>query len=155
MTKAVDPTRLCIDTSGNDHVQTDVYCVHDYDQDPATFKAHYDRLMQDGELHDRFCDRQTYRGEPCFVSEYGGIAWDVHGGGWGYGEGPKTEDEFYARFKGLTDALLDDSCMCGLCYTQLTVVEQEQNGLYTYDRLPKFDTARLHAVLSRKTAIEN
>ena len=43
----------------------------------------------------------------------------------------------------------------GLCYTQLTNVEQEQNGLYTYDRQPKFDPAIFKAILSRKAAIED
>ena len=44
--------------------------------------------------------------------------------------------------------------MGALCYTQLTDVEQEQNGLYTYDRKPKFDPAIMHAVLTQKAAIE-
>ncbi len=154
VTKAVDPTRPCIDTSGNYHVQTDVFCLHDYDQDPAVFKEHYDRFSVDGFPHDRFADRQTYRGEPVFISEYGGIAWNTQDNGWGYGDGPKTEEEFYERYRGLTDALLDNPFMCGLCYTQLTDVEQEQNGLYTYHREPKFDAARLKAIMSRKAAIE-
>ena len=155
VTKAMDPTRPCIDTSGGYHVKTDIFCVHDYDQNPVTFREHYDRLVTHGELHDRFSDVETYRGEATFVSEYGGIAWNLASGGWGYGQGPKTLEEFYDRFQGLTDALLDNREMLGLCYTQLTDVEQEQNGIYTYDRRPKFDNKRLHAVLSRKAAIED
>lgn len=154
VTKAMDPTRPCIDTSGGFHVKTDIFDVHDYNQDPVSFKENYDRLMSEGTLHDRFEKRQTYRGEPTFVSEYGGIAWDLSGNGWGYGKGPATLEEFYERYQGLTDALLDNDKMFGLCYTQLTDVEQEQNGLYTYDRKPKFDTERMHAIMSRKAAIE-
>lgn len=45
--------------------------------------------------------------------------------------------------------------MFGLCYTQLTNVEQEQNGLYTYDRKPKFDIKKISVIMSRKAAIEN
>ena len=45
--------------------------------------------------------------------------------------------------------------MLGLCDTQLTDVEQEQNGLFTYDRKAKFDNKRLYEVLSRKAAIED
>ena len=142
VTKAMDPTRPCIDTSGNYHVKTDIFCVHDYDQNPETFKANYDRLMTEGVLYERFPARQKRKNEPAFVSEYGGIGWNTQEGGWGYGQGPKTLEEFYARFQGLTDALLTD-------------VEQEQNGLYAYDRTPKFDTARLHAIMSRKAAIED
>lgn len=155
VTKAIDSTRPCIDTSGNFHIKTDIFCVHDYNQNPITFKENYDRLMTENVLHDRHDKRQTYKGEATFVSEYGGIAWDTSGNGWGYGEGPKTIEEFYDRFKKLTDALLDNNKMFGLCYTQLTNVEQEQNGIYTYDRKPKFDNEKLKAVLTRKAAIED
>ena len=154
-TKALDTTRPCIDTSGNYHVATDIFCVHDYEQNPEIFKEHYDKLMTDGTLFDNHAHRQTYKGEATFVSEYGGIQWSQDENGWGYGTGPKTEEEFLTRFKGLTDALLDNSEMFGLCYTQLTDVEQEQNGLYTYQRKPKFDPAFFHGVLSRKAAIED
>lgn len=37
----------------------------------------------------------------------------------------------------------------GYCYTQLTDVEQEQNGIYYYDRTPKFDMKRIHAIFSK------
>ncbi len=159
VTKALDTTRPCIDTSGGYHVKTDIFDVHNYEQNPAVFKEQYDKLMTDGELFDpiakRFRKPAVYRGEPTFVSEYGGIAWNLESGGWGYGKGPATLEEFHERFKGLTDALLDNDKMFGLCYTQLTDVEQEQNGLYTYDRTPKFDTEILKAVMSRKAAIED
>ena len=160
VTKAIDPTRPCIDTSGNYHVKTDIFCVHDYDQNPATFREHYDRLMTEGVLYDRFDSRQTYRGGPTFVSEYGGIRWAEgqsdkdQSVSWGYGNDVANEEEFFARFKGLTDTLLDNKEMLGLCYTQLTDVEQEQNGLYTYRRQPKFDAKRFYDILSRKSAIE-
>ena len=59
-----------------------------------------------------------------------------------------------ARFRGLTEALLNDPGMGGLCYTQLTDVEQEKNGLYTYDRQPKFDPETIAAILRQPAAIE-
>ena len=62
--------------------------------------------------------------------------------------------EFYERYKGLTDALLDNDKMFGLCYTQLTNVEQEQNGLYTYDRKPKFPPEVIRAINAQKAACE-
>lgn len=155
VTKAFDPTRPCIDTSGNFHVATDIFCVHDYEQDPDIFKDHYDKLMTEGKLFDNHEKRQTYRGEATFVSEYGGIAWSQDESGWGYGNGPKTGEEFIDRFRRLTDALLDNREMFGLCYTQLTDVEQEQNGLYTYGRKPKFDPEIFRKILSRKASIED
>ncbi|MBQ9974785.1 MAG: beta-galactosidase [Oscillospiraceae bacterium] len=171
VTKALDPTRPCIDTSGSFHVKTDIFDVHDYDQNPVTFKEHYDLLMTQETLYStfdppeslkgRYVGRQTFTGNmPVFVSEYGGIRWapgkksEDRTGSWGYGADVCDEDEFMFRFRGLTDALLDNDHMFGLCYTQLTDVEQEQNGLYTYDRRPKFDPAVIRSVLSRKAAIE-
>ena len=67
---------------------------------------------------------------------------------------PKDLEAFYARFQGLTDALLDNPHLFGYCYTQLTDIEQEQNGLYNYDRKPKFDVERLHKIQSRQAAYE-
>jgi len=42
----------------------------------------------------------------------------------------------------------------GFCYTQLTDIEQEQNGLYYYDRTPKFDPEIIRAINTQKAAIE-
>lgn len=152
VTKALDKTRPCIDTSGNYHVVTDIYDVHDYVQDPAVFRERYDGKLDP--IFERFPERQQPKaGEIFFMSEYGGIRWS-DGDGWGYGEGPKTKEEFLARYRGLTEPLQDNPSMMGLCYTQLTDVEQEQNGLYTYDRVPKFDPAVIAAINQRKAACE-
>ena len=156
-TKALDRTRPCIDTSGNFHVITDIFDVHDYEQDPKVFKEHYDKLMTEGELFDNHKKRQHYTGGPTFVSEYGGIRWSVNESeqnAWGYGDAPKNKYEFIERYKGLTDALLDNDQMFGFCYTQLYDVEQEQNGLYTYSRKPKFEASIFRAINSRKAKIE-
>ena len=157
-TKSADPTRPCIDTSGNYHVITDVFDLHDYQQDPEKFASHYKDFDKHGEYdhHQAFKDRQPYdKKSPFFISEYGGIRWTEDKDGWGYGEGPKTEEEFLNRLKGLTDCLLDNEKMFGFCYTQLTDVEQEQNGLYTYDRKPKFDPEIISKIIGRKAKIED
>lgn len=159
MTKAVDPSRPRIDTSGNYHVETDIYDVHNYEQDPEVFKSQYESLASDGILFDpvnRRCEMQ-YEGGAVFVSEYGGIQWSPANanGAWGYGNAPKSEEELIKRYKGLTDVLLDNERMFGFCYTQLYDIEQEQNGLYFYDRTPKFDTAVFKAINERKAAIED
>ena len=87
------------------------------------------------------------------VSEYGGIQWS-DGAGWGYGNAPKTAEEFIERYRGLTEALLNNKCFFGFSYTQLTDVEQERNGLYTYDRKAKFDPAIFYEINTQKAAIE-
>ena len=160
-TKSAAPTRPCIDTSGNYHVATDIYDVHDYEQNVEIFKNHYDELSNGGELWDQVNHRgtgvrQQYDGKlPVFISEYGGIGWTKEEKAWGYGNMPKSEEEFIERFRGLTSAILDNPRIMGLCYTQLTNVEQEQNGLYTYDRQPKFDVNIFREVLTKKAAIED
>ena len=153
---AADPTRPCIDTSGNYHVVTDIYDVHNYEQNPAVFAEHYANLSDGGKHTDHCGRRQKYDGRlPFFVSEYGGIRWTEDKSGWGYGDAPKTEEEFLTRLEGLTDVLLSNPRMFAYCYTQLTDVEQEQNGLYTYDRRPKFPAETIRAILSKKAAVED
>lgn len=163
ITKQLDPTRPCIDTSGNYHVRTDIFDLHDYDQNPETFRARYDRFVEEGILDVDYnvaiygrSDRHFYKGEPVFISEYGGIKWDADGGmeSWGYGEGPKSKEEFIERYRDLTNALLDNEKMFGFCYTQLYDVEQEKNGLYTYNRVPKFDMEIFKKINTKKAAIE-
>ncbi len=160
VTKALDPSRPVIDTSGNYHVETDIFDVHDYEQDPELFASYYAKLA-DGILEDQVYrnpsqkNKQQYNGtDPTFVSEYGGIQWSDQEGSWGYGNAPKTEEEFIARYEGLTNVLLDNPYMLGFCYTQLYDVEQEQNGLMTYERKFKFDPEIFRKINTRQAAIE-
>lgn len=156
VTRAFDPTRMYIDTSGWCHIKgvTDIMDNHDYEQNPEVFRAKYEAMRDSGAP----VDVKHSRMEHCtrFVSEYGGIRWAPEGSqfGWGYGNAPKTGEEFIERFRGLADALLDNSAIGGLCYTQLTDVEQEVNGLYTYDRHAKFDPAIFREILQRRSVIE-
>ena len=147
-TKAMDPTRPVIDTSGYFHVITDIYDVHEYEQDVAVWNEVYGN----GKLYDHKI-RQEHRGEPFFVSEYGGTWWNSEAATklleelgenperkvtWGYGKRPTTELEAGTRIAELTKTLLKNPNIFAFCYTQLTDVEQEQNGLYYYNRTPKF-----------------
>ena len=159
-TKAIDPTRPLLETSGWVHgvASAEVRDDHDYNQNPANFKQRWlDFFAQRGGIIVPVRYGVTSRGRdlgvPFMVSEFGGIGWATEGG-WGYGSGPKTEEEFHTRYKGLVDAQLDNPDLFGFCYTQLTDVEQERNGLYFYDRRPKFDVKRLHAATSREAAYE-
>ena len=144
-------------------MKTDIYDVHEYCQNGGGLHYRYDGI-KDGVMteHPWHENQIPYTGGPVFLSEYGGIAWfakcdedNDRKKAWGYGNGPKTEEEFIARFTELTEALMENPGLMGLCYTQLTDVEQEQNGLYTYDRIPKFDPEIFKKVLSKKAAIED
>jgi beta-galactosidase/beta-glucuronidase len=169
-TKAMDTSRPVIDASGYSHrvLETDVYDSHNYEQDPAAFRQLMSGLAK-GEpfvnAHENGAAySQPYRGQPYFVSEFGGIWWDPEAAAgqsgsdrtvsWGYGDRVRTEDEFHERFAGLTGVLLEDPEMFGYCYTQLTDVFQEQNGVYRFDRGAKLDIARIREAQLRPAAIE-
>ncbi len=156
-TKATDNTRPVIDTSGNYHVITDIYDIHDYNQDPEEFKRRYG--VPYDQLHEVFKDRQKPQGQPFFVSEFGGARWAPESDeGWGYGNTPKSEEEVGDRYEALSSILLDNPDICAFCYTQLTDVEQEKNGIYHYDRTPKFSQKiydQIRRANTKKAAIED
>ncbi|MFC7579885.1 hypothetical protein ACFQ23_02175 [Schaalia naturae] len=102
-----------------------------------------------------------YAGQPYFVSEYGGIWWNETLAGtaqdeasWGYGERVRTPEEWHRRYAGLTRVLLRDPLMFGYCFTQLTDTFQEQNGIYDFHRVPKFDIERIRQVQAEPAAYE-
>ncbi|MFC8564592.1 glycoside hydrolase family 2 protein [Streptomyces sp. NPDC057245] len=168
-TKAHDTSRPVLDTSGYAHriPESDVFDSHDYEQDPAAFAENH-RPLSDGDPYVNRSDTTGeswsigYRGQPFFVSEFGGIWWNPAEvgrpqsatGSWGYGERVRSVEEFHARFEGLVSALLDHPDMFGYCYTQLTDVFQEQNGLFGFDRSPKFDIEPIRRAQLRPAAIE-
>ena len=155
LTRRLDPLRPVIDASGFTHEVTDIYDVHDYEQDVEIFSDHM-KAAGTEKSWVNVPEREKYEGQPYFVSEYGGIWWaEINDSdSWGYGNRPENMEEFRKRYEGLTDALLNNPNICGFCYTQLTDVEQEKNGLYTYDREPKFDLEWLAGVNSKKAAVE-
>ncbi len=169
VTKGIDPTRPVLDTSGYAHRVhgADVYDSHQYEQDPARF-AEIVGGLSTGEPYLNTGPQGEpwsipYAGQPYFVSEYGGIWWNpdaVEAEGsdrrqsWGYGQRVRDEEEFQVRFAGLTDVLLDDPLMFGYCYTQLTDVFQEENGIYRFDRSEKLDVVRVARVQRRRAAYE-
>ncbi len=154
LTKNLD-YRPCHDVSGNYHVvpETDVFSVHQYEQNPEKFREWLrpkDGKVPQLDLKNREVE---YEGQPFVLDEYGGIKWVVgqefSEKSWGYGNAPKSLEEFYERLEALTDAILYYDYICGYCYTQLTDVEQEQNGIYNYDRTPKFDMEKVRKVFSK------
>ncbi len=161
--RAMDTTRPVLDSSGYSHrvPQADIYDCHDYSQDAQVLRTNQAGLAEDKPFVNGPADTPwsvPYRGQPFFVSEFGGIWWNPGAAegneSWGYGERPKTVEEFYQRFDGLCSVLLDDPNMFAYCYTQLTDVFQEQNGIYFFDRRPKFDLDRIRKIQTREAAIE-
>ena len=164
VTKEMDPTRPVIDSSGGVHFVTDMYDIHDYEQDPVKLKASLDKMLEDPDyvhnpIHQEQLKQNIFKGQPVWVSEYGGTFWNPdEPGGWGYGSTPASEEAFADRYCGLTGVLLDNPRICGFCYTQLTDIEQEQNGLYKYDRSRKFGDEiydRIREANVRRAAMES
>ena len=161
LSKALDPTRLVIDSSGGYHlVSPDVFDSHNYEQNIAKFKQAYQGLLASPPkvfVNGDPTRHLAYRGQPYFVSEYGGIWWNpgqVDDEAWGYGERPRTEEEYQQRYQELTESLLFNPKIAGFCYTQLYDIEQEVNGIYTFDRKAKFDPAFFYHINQQKAAIE-
>jgi len=150
LTRTLDPTRPVNDASGWNHVKTDLWTVHAYDQDPAALA---EKLTPAPQVFRNYPEHEApYEGQPYIVDEFGGAKWPPDGAagdGWGYGDAPIDEAAFMQRLEGQVSAVLTQPHVRGYCYTQLTDVEQEQNGLYTYDRQSKFDVRDLRAIFSR------
>ena len=154
LTRTLDPTRPVNDSSGYVHVKTDLWTVHTYHPDSAKLEE----ALNTEPVYMHFADTESaaYHGEPCVADEYGGVKYIPEGrrpyaeNSWGYGTDPLTAEEAERRIAALTECLVRHPKVAGYCYTQLTDIEQEQNGIYNYDRTPKFDEKTIHAVFSMK-----
>ena len=159
LTKAADGTRLCSANDGWEQVTTDICGLHDYADTKEMIANHFaDR--EEVELHGCdwrpcYCDSEIPTGKEAFlVTEYGGIAFQNIGiqgemGGmqtWGYHGKVTDEEAFFERFKGVTDGVREIPYCQGYCYTQLTDVMQEINGLLSPERKPKMDVARVREI---------
>ena len=144
-TKWYDKSRPVIDTSGGFHVVTDTFDVHDYEGDLDKFAAKYEKGQ-----YITFDKIQKYEGQPYWISEYGGIKYIPFGdrdkGSWGYGNAAADEAEFLKRYCSITSSIMKNPETWALCYTQLYDVEQEVNGLYTYERKCKFSPEGVKAI---------
>lgn len=164
-TKAMDLTRPVLDASGYSHrvAETDIYDSHDYEQNPVQFAENHAGLSQDKPFINSGSGPSEhwslpYGGQPFFISEFGGIWWNPQAKpdepSWGYGGRPQSLEEFYDRFTALCTVLLENPDMFGYCYTQLTDVFQEQNGIFSFDRSGKFDLEKLRAAQQRVAGFE-
>jgi beta-galactosidase/beta-glucuronidase len=150
LTKSLDSSRLVISNDGWEHTKSDLCTIHDYESDKDVLKARYselDSILQSMPGHRRiYVPGYKYQGEPIQVTEFGGIAykksdWE----GWGY-SGATTDEDYTERYYKVVSALLESPLVQGFCYTQLTDVEQEINGLLTYDRQPKIALKTIRSI---------
>jgi len=152
LTRSLDGTRPVVSNDGWEHALTDLCNIHDY-RDAAALARTYATVESSvaAEPAGRriYAPGHAYRGEPILVTEFGGIAFAGEERGWGYSTVANPED-FLKRYAAMIEALLACDPVRGFCYTQLTDVEQEVNGLLTYDRKPKADLERIREITEKK-----
>lgn len=151
ITKSIDPTRLVSTNDGFDYINpSDILGVHNYN-----FRGVRDLPSADGGSYTRdwnlFAAGNSYAGQPLLFTEFGGIAMqrDAAGGAWGYNEGAETDEEYLQRLNDLMEGIAQTGFQ-GFCYTQLTDVQQEVNGLLTSERIPKVSIEKLNKIFSMK-----
>ena len=145
ITKSLDNTRPVISNDGWEHTISDIITIHDYKQDGELLYSEYmdkerkvlNNVKEYNSHHKLFAEGYRYTGQPVIMSEYGGTALNSEKG-WGYGNQVKDEMDFVERFYELTDVVKNIPYMTGYCYTQLTDVQQEINGLVDENRKDKF-----------------
>lgn len=152
-TYALDGTRLVVDNDGWQHAKTDMLTIHEYTQSAEDLRIRLARFFADPKAavfsHGFPAVLPGFDGGdvPVLVTEFGGTKVARPGSaGWGYGEEAAGFDELLARIGSLVDAILECPGVVGYCYTQLTDVEQEVNGLLTHGRDPKVPVERLREV---------
>ncbi|CBF83203.1 hypothetical protein AN3200.2 [Aspergillus nidulans FGSC A4] len=170
LTKSLDPTRPVNDNCGWEHVQTDLTTYHDY-SDSAELAQICSKM--DGGILARKLNGEMFTdpiassdgsvidpgsrhtpGAPVICSEFGGVniapAKDGNAPGserdWGYTTAADPED-LLKRLERLFMAVVRGGYTCGFVYTQLTDIEQEVNGLYSFDRREKVPSDRVRKLM--------
>lgn len=144
MVHSLDDTRIVSGNDGWEQAATDLLTVHDYTAWPEQLSAEYaeeDSVLNGNPGAGRIVTACGYdhHDKPKMLTEYGGIAMqkDSGDGNWGYNGAAKDEESFLKRFEAITQAFKHMPGFVGYCYTQLTDVFQEVNGLLDMDRNPK------------------
>ncbi len=155
LTHSLDATRPVIDNDGWEHTDmTDLFAIHDYTPQGGLLWEKYKELTNEPGSSIPSNSRRAlipgyrYNGTPILLSEFGGIAFipdksKVPAESWGYSGVEQTQASAISRLGGIYNAIAKIKPFAGICYTQLTDVEQEVNGLMTYDRQPKFDVKQI------------
>ncbi len=155
LTKSLDDTRLVSTNDGFENIEeSDILSIHDYkiksaEEFPIKYNGNYDGMHPQGWA--LFADGHSYKGQPVLLTEFGGIAFvnEANGETWGYGNGAKNADDLCERLDQLIKGIAKTEFQ-GYCYTQLTDVQLEVNGLLYADRTPKVAVDRLKKIFENK-----
>ena len=160
LTKSLDNTRLVIDNDGWQHTEvTDLFAIHDYTRTGTEFQIRFQNVSHGlplplyGKLY--VAPGHHYNGSPILLWEFGGVGYvlpedasKVPENSWGYSGVEADRERAISRIRGLYEAIARIPQIAGICYTQLYDVEQEVNGLMTYDRRMKFDARAIREINS-------
>ena len=140
MTKSIDNSRVVLDNDGWEHTCGDLLTIHDYTSSPEILKKHFESLDSILSItpddKPMFADGYSYQGQPILATEYGGVKYAPKSElerSWGYCE-ESDLDAYTKKYAALTKVIQNAPLVQGYCYTQLTDIENEENGLLTYER---------------------
>jgi beta-galactosidase/beta-glucuronidase len=154
---SLDPTRIVISNDGWELTETDICAIHNYNHGSELETSKYEAFKEaiatkEALLSSKPANRGIYadgfehKGEPILLTEFGGIGFKVgEDNGWGY-TAVKDKEEFLKDYQRVMEAVYHSKALHGYCYTQLTDVEQEINGLLTYYREPKCDLVKIREI---------
>ena len=150
---SLDGTRIVSGNDGWENAATDLFTVHDYTAWPEQLRPAYATAegMRDGNpsgIKLSTAVGYDHHEKPMLLTEYGGIAMQKDSGGdnWGYNGAVKDEESFLKRFEAITMAVKHLPDCRGYCYTQLTDVFQEVNGLLDMNRKPKVNLEEIRRI---------
>ena len=163
ITRQIDADRIVIDNDGWEHSDiTDICAIHDYTSTATLLRERYQQTSQGGDLpahvwignRPLFVLGSRYRGQPILLSEVGGflqipdqLAPTQRDMLFQHYGSCQDQEELLTKYRDLMEGIASLRFVAGFCYTQLADVEQETNGLLTYDRKPKvnpIEIANLH-----------
>lgn len=158
VTLALDPNRVYIGASGGNIYCGDVWDMHEYTHDAKLLFSKVQKgfifktakALRRNLFIKRPMSPKALSSLPKYLSEYGGMGFTDRKDAWGYNKMFSDETEYVKVYENLTKAVLDSDAS-GFCFTQLTDVEQECNGLVYYDRTPKFSEAVVKRIKSANT----
>ncbi|HST51152.1 MAG TPA: glycoside hydrolase family 2 TIM barrel-domain containing protein [Pyrinomonadaceae bacterium] len=153
MTRQLDPRRPVIDNDGWEHTDiTDICAIHDYTPTAALLRERYSETTSGTTLPAHvwignkplFVLGSRYRGQPVMLTEVGGfllipphVPAEERDMLYKFYGSFNRSDELLDKYRDLMEGIASLHFIAGFCYTQLTDIEQEVNGLLTYDRHPK------------------
>ena len=152
--------RLILSNDGWEHTKSDLLTIHHYgrtrkDLESDLNSAFFEKLFHKENpetiknFKKAYAGDYRYHDEPILLDEFFGVALlkSKEGINWGYGDFVTDEKMYLDILKDQLDYIHAHDIYRGFCVTQLTDVQQEVNGIFTYDRKAKCDIHKIKEML--------